>query len=248
MNGVQTPLFSRLHAENRIEGMRTSYALLTKLLILTLVPGGIGLMVLARNVFILLFLQVGGDAVVNPATLPAITLTAVILALGLFGEAVISVTVTIMLVFEAYRAVLFARLFTVVSLPLLFLLVPAWGMVGAAVAVAAAGFLSRLVSFVYGQRELGLRFPLAFFGRVGLASLAMGALLLPLALLMPAEPFGAGTRLAQFGWLLANGALVLLGVVVFYAGFRLLGGLDAEDKQRFAGLRVPLIGRALRWL
>ena len=51
--------------------MRTSYSLLTKLLILALVPGGIGLMVLARNVFILLFLQVGSDAVVNPATLPA---------------------------------------------------------------------------------------------------------------------------------------------------------------------------------
>jgi O-antigen/teichoic acid export membrane protein len=247
MNGVQTPLFSRLYAENRIEGMRTSYVLLSKLLILGLVPAGVGLIVLARDALILLFLQVGSDAVVNVDTLPTITLTAAILVVGLFGEAVISVSVTVMLVFEAYTAVLGTRLFTLISIPLLLLLVPSGGMIGAAVAVAAAGFLSRLAALIYGQQRLGLQFPMAFLGRVGLASLVMGAVVGPLALLMPAEPFGAD-RLAQAGWGLVTAGLAVLGAGVFYAGFRLLGGLDAADKARFAGLRLPLIGRVLKWL
>lgn len=247
MNGVQTPLFARLHAENRLDALRTSYDLMSKVLILALVPAGVGMMALARN-GLLLYLQVGRGSVVNAQSLPAITVAVVILVVGLFGKSVMSVALLVLLVFEKYRAVLVARLTALVSIPLLFLLVPGWGMIGAALAIAAAGFLSRLVSLIYGQRELGLHFPLAFLGRVSLVSVVMGAVVLPLALLVPDAPLD-GNRVAWLAQVLAaSGALALLGIGIFYAGFRLLGGLAAADKQRFATLRLPFIGRALKWL
>jgi O-antigen/teichoic acid export membrane protein len=247
MTGVQTPLFSRLHAENRQEALRTSYVLLSKLLILGMVPAGVGIIVLARNVLILAFLQVSGNANVNTGNLGEITLAVAILTLGLFGESIISTAMLVLLVFERYRDVLTARLATLIIVPLLFLLVPGWGVVGAATAMAVAGFSSRLVALILAERRLGLRFPLAFLGRVGLASVVMGAVVLPLALLMPAVPLRQDWP-ALLGWAGVNGGLALLGAGVFYAGFRLLGGLDAADKARFATLRVPLVGRVLRWL
>jgi hypothetical protein len=216
-------------------------------LILGLVPAGVGMMALSRNA-LLLFLQIGRGGVVTAQSLPTITVAVVILVVGLFGESVMSVALLVLLVFEKYRAVLVARLAALVSIPLLFLLVPPWGMIGAALAIAVAGFLSRLVALVYGQRDLGLQFPLAFLGRVSLVSAVMGAVVLPLALLVPDVPLD-GNRLTWLAEVLvATGALALLGIGIFYAGFRLLGGLAAADKQRFATLRLPFIGRALRWL
>jgi O-antigen/teichoic acid export membrane protein len=247
MTGVQTPLFSRLHAENRLEALRTSYVLLSKLLILGMVPAGVGIIVLARNVLILAFLQVNGNANVNTGNLGELTLAVGILTLGLFGESIISTAMLVLLVFERYREVLIARLATLIIIPLLFVLVPTWGVVGAATAMAVAGFGSRLAALILAERELELHFPTGFLGRVGLASLVMGAVVLPLSLLMPAVPLRQDWP-ALVGWAAVNGGLALLGAGIFYAGFRLLGGLDAADKERFATLRVPLVGRVLRWL
>jgi hypothetical protein len=212
-----------------------------------MVPAAVGIIVLGRNVLILAFLQVSGNANVNTGNLGEITLALGILALGLFGESVISTAMLVLLVFERYREVLIARLATLMIVPLLFVLLPAWGVVGAATAMAVAGFGSRLVALILAERELGLHFPVAFLGRVGLASLIMGAIVLPLALLMPAQPLRQDWP-ALLGWAVVNGGLALLGAGIFYAGFRLFGGLDAADKARFATLRVPLVGRVLRWL
>ena len=249
MVGVQTPLFARLHAENRLDGLRTAYTMLSKALILGLVPAGVGMMVLGRNVIILLLLQSGGDAVVTVNTLPAITVALVVLVVGLFGESLISIALTVLLVFERYGPVLASRAAALVSVPLLVLLVPPYGMVGAAVAMAVAGVLARVVALVDGQRALGLRFPWAFLGRVALASGVMGLVVLPLALLMPATPLiGTGRWGLLAFWLIVNGMLVVLGMALFYGVFRLTGGLDAADKERFAALRLPFVGRVLRWL
>ena len=249
MVGVQTPLFARLHAENRLDGLRTAYTMLSKALILGLVPAGVGMMVLGRNVIILLLLQSGGDAVVTVNTLPPITLALAVLVVGLFGESLISIALTVLLVFERYGPVLASRAAALVSVPLLVLLVPPYGMVGAAVAMAVAGVLARVVALVDGQRALGLRFPWAFLGRVALASGVMGLVVLPLALLMPATPLiGTGRWGLLAFWLIVNGMLVVLGMALFYGVFRLTGGLDAADKERFAALRLPFVGRVLRWL
>ena len=235
LTGVQTPLFSRLYAQGRIEGLKTAYATLTKFLILALVPAGVGFIVTSRNLLQLFYGQISRDAVLTQLTMPEAVACTVILAAGLFGEAVISVALNVLMVYEERRAVIIARLTALVSIPLLLLLVPALGVVGAALAVAVAGLGSRAVALGFALRRVGLRFPSRFFVRVSVAALVMGFALLPaLALLPPTLPITV--------------LMVVAGAAIFLGVFKLLGGIEREDKERFLSLRLPLVGFALRFL
>jgi O-antigen/teichoic acid export membrane protein len=235
LTGVQTPLFARLYAQGRIEGLKTTYATVTKFLILALLPAGVGLIVTSRNLLQVFYGQVNRDAVLTQLTMTEVVACTAILAFGLFGESLISVALNVLMVYEEFRAVIVARLAALVSIPLLILLVPSLGVVGAALAVAVAGLGSRAVALRYGLRKLGLPFPGPFFVRVGAASIAMGLALLPLLALFPAT------------WQITI-VMVALGAGVFLAAFKLLGGIDAQDKERFRSLRLPLVGLALRFL
>jgi hypothetical protein len=42
--------------------------------------------------------------------------------------------------------------------------------------------------------------------------------------------------------------MLVLGVVVFLVAFKLLGGIDESDKERFRSLRVPFVKVALKFL
>ncbi len=235
LTGVQTPLFARLYAEGRIEGLNTAYATITKFLLLALLPSGVGLVLIARNVLQVLYGQVGLDAVVTQLTMPTIIACTAILAFGLFGEAIISVALNVLMVYEDYRAVITARLVALVSIPLMLLLVPEFGAVGAALAAATAGLASRGVALGYAVTRLDLRFPGRFFVRVGTSSLLMGVALLPFLAFLPPN-------------ILSTILMLLTGVAVFYAAFKLLGGMDTEDKDRFAALRIPFAQTLLRFL
>ncbi|HYP41785.1 MAG TPA: polysaccharide biosynthesis C-terminal domain-containing protein, partial [Chloroflexia bacterium] len=235
LTGVQTPLFARLYAEGRIDGLRTAYATITKFLMLALLPAGVGLILAGRNLLQVLYGQIGLDAVLNPLTISATVACTVILAIGLFGEAMISVALNVLVVYEDYRAVVGARLISLVSIPLLMWLVPQYGAVGAAIAVSAAGLGSRLVALVYALRRLKLPFPTRFFTRVGTASLVMGFALLPILAFLP--PNWPSTIL-----------MVGVGVGVFLLAFKGLGGIEPEDKELFRSLRLPFMDLALRFL
>lgn len=241
LTGVQTPLFARLYAEGRIDGLKTAYASFTKLLLLALIPAGVGLILVARDLLKLLYGQIGLDKVMNPVTTPIVISCTVILAVGLFGEAAISVALNVLMVYEDYKAVLVARLMSLVSVPLLLALVPPYGAVGAAVAVSVTALLSRSVALAYGLRRLGLKFPSRFFVRVGSASAVMGFALLPfLAYFPPPAP------LPNLPW--PTLFMVVLGAAIFFLTFKLLGGIDREDKERFRTMRIPLIEPAMRLL
>ncbi len=234
LTGVQTPFFSRLYAEGRIEGLKTAYATMTKFLLLALLPAAVGLIVSARNIIWVVYGQIGHDAVVTDLTLTTIVASTAILTVGLFGEAVISVALNVLMVYEEYRAVITARLVALVSIPLLILLVPPLGVVGAALAAATSGLASRAVALGYGTRRLGLPFPSRFFVRVSVASLVMGFVLLPFLLWPPVWPLTV--------------LMVGVGLALFLLVFKALGGIDAEDKARFNSLRLPFVGLALRFL
>jgi len=103
------------------------------------------------------------------------------------------------------------------------------------------------VALAFGLRRLGLTFPRRFFGQVALATLPIPLLVAPLALLLPEDP----GRLLSLRWIalaLADGGLVLAGMALFWLAFRRLGGLLPEDKQRFAGMRLPGMQLLLRYL
>jgi O-antigen/teichoic acid export membrane protein len=235
LTGVQTPLFARLFAEGRIEGLRTAYATITKVLILGLLPAAVGLIVTSRNLLQVLYGQKGGDAVLNPETATTVIACTAILTIGLFGEAMISVALNVLMVYEEYRAVIIARMVSLVSIPLLVLLVPRYGAVGGAIAAAAAGLGSRSVALVFGIVKLGLPFPSRFFVRVGTAACAMGVVLLPFLAYLPPD-------------LVATVIMIATGVATFYVVFKFLGGMDQEDKDRFISLRIPFVRQALRFL
>lgn len=235
LTGVQTPLFARLYAEGRIDGLRTAYATLTKMLVLGLLPAAVGLVLTGRNILQILYGQQGGDAVMNAQTAPGIIACMAILAIGLFGEAMISVALNVLMVYEEYRAVLTARLMSLVSVPLLIWLIPAYGAVGGAIAVSVAALLSRSVALAYGLKRLHLPFPSRFFVRVGTASIAMGVALLPFLVYLPPE-------------IAPTIAMVVTGAAVFFGVFKLLGGMDQADKERFLSLRLPFVKQALRFL
>ena len=109
-------------------------------------------------------------------------------------------------------------------------------------AVAAAGLGSRAVALTFVMRTLGFRFPNAFFVRVGTASIIMALVLMPFVYFFPPVlPVTVGEVALNIGF-------VVLGAGVFLVGFKLLGGIDAEDKERFRSLRLPFVNRALRFL
>ena len=235
LTGVQTPLFARLYAQGRIDGLKTAYATVTKFLILALLPAGIGLIMTSRNLLQIFYGQLNRDAVLTVITMPQVVACTAVLAFGLFGEAIISVALNVLMVYEDYRAVIVARLVSLISIPLLIILVPQFGVVGAAMAVAVAGLGSRFVALVFALRKIGLRFPGTFFVRVGFASIIMALALLPfLAYLAPS------LRITLI--------MVGLGAAVFLGAFKLFGGIDREDKERFRALRLPLVNVVLRFL
>jgi O-antigen/teichoic acid export membrane protein len=234
LTGVQTPLFARLYAEGRIEGLKTAYATITKFLFLALMPACVGLIVLSRNLLQIFYGQVGRDAVLTSATIHETVACVALLAFGLFGEALMSVALSVLMVYEQYRAVALTRCLAVVSVLLLFLLVPYLGAIGAAIAASTAALLTRGAALAYALARLKLPFPSSFFTRVGMASIVMGLALLPILAYFP--PTLPPTIL-----------MLLVGVLVFLATFKLLGGIDNADKERFLTLRVPFVKLALRF-
>jgi O-antigen/teichoic acid export membrane protein len=234
LTGVQTPLFARLYAERRIDGLKTAYATITKFLFLALLPACVGLIILSRNLLQIFYGQVGRDAVLTPLTIHEAVACVAVLAVGLFGEAMISVALNVLMVYEKYRAVAVTRLLALVSVPLLFLLIPAYGAVGAAIAASTGALLSRAAALTYAVQNLQLPFPSRFFTRVGMASIVMGLSLLPILAYFPPT-------------LLPTLLMLGMGVVVFLATFKLLGGMDHADKKRLQDLRVPFMKLALRF-
>lgn len=240
LTGVQTPLFARLYAEGRFDGLRTTYATITKFLFLALIPASVGLIVLSRNLLQIFYGgQIRSDAVLPASAVPEAVACVIILSIGLFGEAIISVALNVMMVYEEYRAVAITRLLALVSVPLLFLLVPPYGAVGGAVAAATGALLSRSAALAFGVTRLKLPFPSGFFTRVGAASLVMGFALLPMLALFPAS-------LPQTTLILGTLLMIGVGVGVFLVAFKLMGGIDRADKERFGALRVPGIKLVLR--
>jgi O-antigen/teichoic acid export membrane protein len=226
-SGIMTPLLARIRGRQDPAVLQETYGGLTRIFVLLMIPAGAGLALLAPQLLALLY----------PRYTEAATLIYLFIAFT-FAESLLSVPHNVLMVYERYRPVLFARMLALVSVPLLALLVPPYGLIGAAVAVGIARVLARLTTVVYVQRKMGLRFPLRFAGRVLVATLLFG---LALLLLLPIWPLPAGAMgfAGKAAAAISLAALASLGGLGYLMALRLFGGLDEQERKRILSLKLP---------
>ncbi len=240
--GIQIPLFSRLHARGGERQLGEAYSILSKFLAAVMIPAAVGLTLLVYNILALL-----GPKYVDAAG------AARILALTLCLDAAISVPLAMLMAYERYRPMLISRSCAVVALPLVFFVVPRYGIVAAALVMGGTRLLCDGLAMALALRQFPIRYPLRFVARVALASLAMAVVIAPFALhfLKPTLPWDPGVSLDKTSralYLLGNAAIGGVGALVYLGVFKLTGGLDPEDRQRIVELRLPLASRILRFL
>jgi O-antigen/teichoic acid export membrane protein len=233
MVGLQIPLFTRARAG---EGgtLASAYAAVSRVLLLLLVPGGVGLVLLAQPLVLAQYPQ-------YVSAVPAIMLLTPLL----FLESLLATSQNALMVAEQYTPVIISRMVAFIAVPLLVILAPRYGAVGAAAALGSARLLAGLIVFVAGQRLLNLKFPVSFALRLIAASSLMAAVLLFLTRMLPNTVTSWSERLALFGQTLGIAAIA---AAFFVLAFRLLGGLETPDRQQLAATRLPFKRLILRVL
>jgi len=228
LSGIQVPLFAHLYARKGQGEVQEAFSILTQFLLLLLLPTGCGLALLSPSLMPLLY----------PGFPAGTTSLVLVFIVAMFLETIVGTPQNILQVFERYGVIVLARLSALVVIPLLFLLVPRYGLLGAVAAAGGARVLSRSITFFYGLRYFPLRFPARFAGRVLAGTTAMLATVYPLTRWWGIARVGAD-RLEKFAALGKDLLLALLGAVVFWAVFKVLGGLEPEGRRRLAELRLP---------
>jgi O-antigen/teichoic acid export membrane protein len=227
MVGVQVPLFTRVRAG---EGgsLSGAYQSLLRLQVLLLVPGGVGLILLAEPAL----------AVISPLYLDA-TILVWILVPALFIESMLTTAHNALIVYEHLQIIVVARLLTlVVIVPLAIWLPPLFGVVGVVLAFGMARLAAGFWVTGSGMRLLRLRWPWRFTWRVLLATALMAAAVLGLRLLLPMSSADLSIMQRLFktmGLLGVAGG----GTLVFLLALRLSGGLEPQDREQLAKLKLP---------
>ncbi len=231
MVGVQVPLFTRVRAG---EGgtLNGAYQSLVRLQLLLLVPGGVGLVLLAQPAL----------HVLAPSYTTAAPIVWV-LTPCLFIECLLTTAHNALIVYEKLRIIVLSRVLALSVVPLVWLLAPTLGVVGVALAYGLARLASGTWVTANGFRLLGLRWPWRFTGRVALASSIMGLIVALLTLLLPALSLSP-TIAARAQTALLLGALAVVGALVFAMSLRLLGGLDQSDRDQLLKMKLPF----KRWM
>ncbi len=224
--GIQVPLFARVKGGDA--DLPEAYAAVGRILALIMIPGGVGLVMLANELILVQYPQFA------PATLVIYILTPC-----LFLESFLSSAQIVLQVYERYRLLLLSRAPALLALPLMIWAAPRYGLAGAALSVGLGRVMFGLTAAILAQRALPLKYSWRFFGRVALAALAMAAVVLGLKLALGLDTIeeSISARLwaaAQLVGIIGSG-MVSFGVVL-----RLLGGIEAQDRQWLAESRLPL--------
>lgn len=227
MVGVQVPLFTRVRQG---EGGTTdgAYQSLIRLQLLLMVPGGIGLILLAGP----------GLLVISPQYLDAAPIVWV-LTPCLFSESILTTAHNALMVHERLGTVIAARLVALITVVALAIWLPAQlGLLGMALTFGLARVAAGLWVTLAGMRLLGLRWPWRFTLRVGMAAAVMGMALIGMRSLIavPVDEISLIGRLALALQLLA---LAGVGAWIFLIALRLFGGLDPADRAQVLKWRLP---------
>ncbi|MDW8403075.1 polysaccharide biosynthesis C-terminal domain-containing protein [Chloroflexus sp.] len=227
MVGVQVPLFTRVRQG---EGGTTNgaYQSLVRLQLLLMVPGGVGLILLAEP----------GLLVISPQYLDAAPIVWV-LTPCLFSESMLTTAHNALMVHERLGTVIVSRLVALVTVVALAFWLPAqYGLIGMALTFGVARVAAGLWVTLAGMRLLSLRWPWRFTLRVSVAAAIMGVAVAAMRDLvgLPTGEIGLVTRLGVALQLLA---LAAIGALIFLLALRLLGGLDPADRAQMLKWRLP---------
>lgn len=231
MVGLQVPLFTRVRGG---EGgtINGAYQSVVRLQVLLLIPGGVGLLVLAQQVFASLLPEYSAAATLVWVLVPC-----------LFVESMLSAAHNALIVYERLGSVVMSRVLALVAVPLVVMLSPVLGIVGVALAFGLARVAAGLWVTLRGGQLLGLRWPWHFTLRVLLASGMMAAVVGGLSILLPTLTLEATAldRLLQLPLLLG---VAIVGALVLFGALRLTGGLDPADREQLMRLKLP----GKRWI
>ena len=200
--------------------------------VLLLVPGGAGLMLLAYPIFSALF----------PKYVQAAPLVWVLVPC-LFLECLLTTAHNVLIVYEHMSIIIISRVLTLISVPLVLVLTPTMGLIGAALAFGLARVVAGTWVTFSGVRLLGIRWPWHFTGRVIFATVGMSLLVAMLAALVPPVPPQASIVQRLLGALVLGG-VAAAGAGGFLIALRAVGGLDPQDREQLARTRLP----GKRWL
>jgi O-antigen/teichoic acid export membrane protein len=229
--GIQVPFFTRVRGGE--SSLPSAYATIGRILACILIPGGVGLVLLARELILVQYPDYAEAALVVAILTPC-----------LFLESFLSSSQIVLQVYERYKLLLLPRALTLLFLPLLVWVAPKYGLVGVTLAIGGGRVLIALVTAILAQRAFPLRYSWAFFGRVILATMAMAVVVVGLQWLLGLDDTIGDTlmqRLVAAGQLLGIAAA---GAGSFVVALRAMGGLEPEDRQRILESRLPL----RRWL
>ncbi|HEY1016311.1 MAG TPA: oligosaccharide flippase family protein, partial [Herpetosiphonaceae bacterium] len=135
LGGVMTPLLTRIKARRDPAALREAHASLTRMIWLIVVPAGVGLALLTPRMLQALY----------PKYQETAALIIIFIAFT-FAESLLSVPHNVLMVYEHYKAVIWSRVAALLVIPLVYLLLPRFGLVGVALAVGLVRVGSRLIT------------------------------------------------------------------------------------------------------
>ena len=165
----------------------------------------------------------------------------------LFLESLLSTAHNALIVYERLRVIIISRLLTLICVPLVLLLFPILGVLGAALAFGLARVAAGLWATGSGYRLLGLRWPWRWSFRVVLASAIMAAVVAGMSVFVP-MPDSTAHGLARLVILPPLLLIAGAGGAVFLLALRLLGGIDPQDRRQLEQMKLPLKRYLLRIL
>ena len=230
LTGVMTPLLARIKERKSDTALQDAVASLTRMIWLLVVPAGVGLALLAPRLVQALY----------PKYAAGISVILVFIVFT-FLESLVSVPHNVLMVHELYRPVILSRLVAFLSVPLVILALPRYGLMGVAVTVGLVRVAARVVTVVAAARRLQLGLPLRFGLRVAAASGVCALAVAGLLWLAPSEGLAFDTA----GKLRAVLPLIGLGVAgtaAYALALRAFGGLDEAERRRLLALPLPAKG------
>lgn len=220
-----TALLGTTVLDSTHDRLRRSYPTLTRLYLFSMIPGSIGLIMIADPVL---------PALYGPgfrAAVPVAQVMAVLIALS----TVVAFGASILLMYEQYSQVLATGIVgSLTTATLLLWLTPVYGALGAGIALGMGSLAWQLTGTLVVHRRFGLHYPLGFAGRV-LAACT------PLFVYVPFhETIGSN-------WLLVC-AYVGLSIVLFLALLKMLGGVGDNERALVLKSSIPFKHLILRFI